>query len=135
MTLPEKPKGNLRTGFTTGTSATAASVAAVLSIINQKKIKSVDVLLPKKSRIRTEIVDGTVGTPPPEPEIVEKLEIKINSCFYAINQAQCSVLKDAGDDPDVTHGAEIVVAVELTSKLNSIEIDGGEGVGRVTNLE
>ena len=132
MDLPEKPVGNLRTGFTTGTSATAASVAAVLSIINQKKIKSVDVLLPKKSRIKTEIVDGTVGTPPPEPEIVEKLKININSCFYAKNQAQCSVIKDAGDDPDVTHGAEIVVAVELTSKLNSIEIDGGEGVGRVT---
>jgi len=35
---PEKPKGNLRTGFTTGTSAAAASVAAVLSIINQKKL-------------------------------------------------------------------------------------------------
>ena len=132
MDLPEKPVGNLRTGFTTGTSATAASVAAVLSIINQKKIKSVDVLLPKKSRIRTVIVDGTVGTPPPELEIVEKLKININSCFYAKNQAQCSVIKDAGDDPDVTHGAEIVVAVELTSKLNSIEIDGGEGVGRVT---
>jgi len=51
VTLPEKPKGNLRTGFTTGTSATAASVAAVLSIINLKKTDSVDVLLPKKSRI------------------------------------------------------------------------------------
>ena len=38
MDPPEKPKGNLRTGFTTGTSAAAASVAAVLSIINQKKI-------------------------------------------------------------------------------------------------
>ena len=132
MDPPKKPEGNLRTGFTTGTSATAASVAAVLSIINQKKIKSVDVLLPKKSRIKTEIVDGTVGTPPPEPEIVEKLKININSCFYAKNQAQCSVIKDAGDDPDVTHGAEIVVDLELTSKPNSIEIDGGEGVGRVT---
>ena len=47
MDLPEKPVGNFRTGFTTGTSATAASVAAVLSIINQKKTESVDVLLPK----------------------------------------------------------------------------------------
>jgi len=53
--LPEKPLGNLRTGFTTGTSATAASVAAVLSIINQKKTKSVDVLLPKKSTININI--------------------------------------------------------------------------------
>ena len=52
MDLPEKPVGNLRTGFTTGTSATAASGAAILSIINQKKTESVDVLLPKKSRIK-----------------------------------------------------------------------------------
>ena len=48
MDVQEKPKGKLRTGFTTGTSATAASMAAILSIINQKKIESVDVLLPKK---------------------------------------------------------------------------------------
>jgi len=49
---PEKPKGNLRTGFTTGTSATAASVAAVLSIINQKKTESVDVLLQKNLELQ-----------------------------------------------------------------------------------
>jgi len=104
---PEKPKGNLRTGFTTGTSAAAASVAAVLSIINQKKTESVDVLLPKKSRIT----------------------IRINSCEFEKNKAHCSVIKDAGDDPDVTHGAEIVVDLELTPNPNSIEIDGGEGVG------
>ena len=110
MDPPEKPKGNLRTGFTTGTCATAASVAAVLSIINQKKTESVDVLLPKKSRIT----------------------ININSCEFGKNKAHCSVIKDAGDDPDVTHGAEIVVDLELTPNPNSIEIDGGEGVGRVT---
>jgi len=108
--LPEKSVGNLRTGFTTGTSATAASVAAVLSIIKQKKTESVDVLLPKKSRIT----------------------IKINSCEFEKNKAHCSVIKDAGDDPDVTHGAEIVVDLELTPNPNSIELDGGEGVGRVT---
>jgi len=84
---PEKPKGNLRTGFTTGTSAAAASIACILSIINQKKTELVDVLLPKKSRIT----------------------ININSCEFEKNKARCSVIKDAGDDPDVTHGAEIVV--------------------------
>ena len=110
MDPPEKPAGKLRTGFTTGTCATASSVAAILSIINQKKTESVDVLLPKKSRIK----------------------ININSCEFEKNKAHCSVIKDAGDDPDVTHGAEIVVDLELTSKPNSIEIDGGEGVGRVT---
>ena len=110
MDPPEKPKGNLRTGFTTGTSAAAASIACILSIIHQKKTESVDVLLPKKSRIT----------------------ININSCEFKKNKAHCSVIKDAGDDPDVTHGAEIVVDLELTSNPNSIEIDGGEGVGKVT---
>ena len=110
MDLEEKPKGKLRTGFTTGTSATAASMAAILSIINQKRIESVDVLLPKKDRIK----------------------ININACKFDKNRACCSVIKDGGDDPDVTHGAEIVVDLTLTSKPNSIEIDGGEGVGRVT---
>ena len=110
MNVQEKPPGKLRTGFTTGTSATAASVAAILSIIDQKKIESVDVILPKK----------------------DKIKININSCEFEKNKACCSVIKDGGDDPDVTHGAEIVVDLELTSKPNSIEIDGGEGVGRVT---
>ena len=110
MDVQEKPPGKLRTGFTTGTSATAASVAAILSIIDQKKIKSVDVILPKK----------------------DKIKISINSCEFEKNKACCSVIKDGGDDPDVTHDAEIVVDLELTSKPNSIEIDGGEGVGRVT---
>ena len=110
MDLEEKPKGKLRTGFTTGTSATAASMAAILSIINQKKIEFVDVLLPKKDYIK----------------------ININSCEFDKSKARCSVIKDGGDDPDVTHGAEIVVDLKLTSKPNSIEIDGGEGVGRVT---
>ncbi len=110
MDVQEKPPGKLKTGFTTGTSATAASVAAILSIIDQKKIKSVDVMLPKKDTIK----------------------ISINRCEFEKNKACCSVIKDGGDDPDVTHGAEIVVDLELTSKPNSIEIDGGEGVGRVT---
>ena len=110
MEQAEKPEGKNRTGFTTGTSATAASIACILSIINQKKIETVDVLLPKKSRIK----------------------ININSCKFEKNNARCSVIKDGGDDPDVTHGAEIIVDLELTPKTNSIEIDGGDGVGRVT---
>ena len=42
------------------------------------------------------------------------------------------MIKDAGDDPDVTHGAEIIAEISLTNKPDQIEIDGGEGVGRVT---
>ena len=103
-------KTNLRTGFTTGSCATASSKAGILSIINQKKIENVDIILPKGSR----------------------LEIKINSCEFLSDSAKCSVIKDGGDDPDVTHGAEIFVDIELTNNVGEIEIDGGEGVGRVT---
>ena len=100
----------LRTGYTTGSCATASSKAGILSIINQKKIEKIDILLPKGS----------------------DLEIKINSCEFTKDSAKCSVIKDGGDDPDVTHGAEIFVDVQLTNNIGEIDIDGGEGVGRVT---
>ena len=106
----EEEKIKLKTGYTTGSSATAASKAALLSIINQQKIENVDILLPKRSFI----------------------QIPIHSCEFTINNAKCSVIKNGGDDPDVTHGAEIIVELEFTDKTNEIEIDGGEGVGIVT---
>ena len=43
----------------------------------------------------------------------------------------CSVVKDAGDDPDCTHGAELVAEVEWKTEPG-IELRGGEGVARVT---
>lgn len=106
----EEEKVKLKTGYTTGSSATAASKAALLSVINQQKIENVDILLPKRSFI----------------------QIPIHSCEFTINNAKCSVIKNGGDDPDVTHGAEIIVELEITDKINEIEIDGGEGVGIVT---
>ena len=108
--MDTESKKKLRTGFTTGSCATASSKAGILSIINQKKIEQIDIILPKRSR----------------------LDIKINSCEFTANSAKCSVIKDGGDDPDVTHGAEICVDVELTDNIGRIEIDGEEGVGRVT---
>ena len=110
MELAEKPKGELRTGFTTGTCATASSKAALLAIIQQNNISDVDDLLPKRDIIK----------------------IKINTCEFSKDDAKCSVIKDGGDDPDVTHGAEIFVQLSLTNNIGSVEIDGGIGVGRVT---
>ena len=110
ISVEEIKKEKLRTGYTTGTSATAAAKAALLSIINQTKIENVDVKLPKGSFIK----------------------IPIHLCQFDKNGAKCSVIKDGGDDPDVTHGAEIVVELSFTDKINEIEIDGGEGVGIVT---
>ncbi|NOS62135.1 MAG: cobalt-precorrin-5B (C(1))-methyltransferase [Nitrosarchaeum sp.] len=110
ISVEEIKKEKLRTGYTTGTSATAAAKAALLSIINQTEIENVDVELPKGSFIK----------------------IPIHLCQFDKNRAKCSVIKDGGDDPDVTHGAEIVVELSFTDNINEIEIDGGEGVGIVT---
>ena len=106
----EEEKTKLKTGYTTGSCATAASKAALLSIINQKKIENIDILLPKRSY----------------------LKIPIDSCEFEFDKAKCIVIKNGGDDPDVTHGAEIIVELTFTEKINEIEIDGGEGVGIVT---
>jgi cobalt-precorrin-5B (C1)-methyltransferase len=106
----QESKEKLRTGFTTGTASAASSKAAILAIINQKNIDSVEVTLPKG----------------------DSIPIKIQSCDFNDSKATCIVIKDGGDDPDVTHGAEIDVSVFLTTNINQIEIEGGEGVGIVT---
>jgi len=103
-------KGLLRTGYTTGTCATAATKAALLAMINKNPVNEVIVTLPKGNSVT----------------------LKIERCKFDTNQAECIVVKDAGDDPDVTHGAEIVSVVTWTENVGAIEIEGGKGVGRVT---
>ena len=93
----------LKTGYTTGSCATAAAKAALLSIINQEKIQNVSIILPRRSFI----------------------QIPIHSCEFKNDKAKCSVIKNGGDDPDVTHGAEIIVELSFTEKINEIDIDGG----------
>ena len=106
----EPAKRQLRTGFTTGTCAAAASKAGLLSVIRQERVGSVSVSLPKNVQV----------------------EIAIAKCRFSRDGAECAVIKDGGDDPDVTHGAEIVVKLSLTGAPDTIEIDGGDGVGTVT---
>ena len=101
---------DLRTGFTTGTSAAAASKAALLSVIKQTNIDTVSVKLPKG----------------------DSMNIPIKMCEFGKNSAKCSVIKDGGDDPDVTHGAEIIADISLNDLAGDIRIDGGTGVGIVT---
>ena len=109
MGLRDVPKGPLREGFTTGTCATAAAKAALTAIITGKKQQQVNVQLP---------IDRVISIP-------------LKNCQFQKNRARCSVIKDAGDDPDVTHGAEISCEVLLTEG-REITFKRGTGVGIVT---
>jgi len=109
MSLRKIPKGPLRDGFTTGTCATAAAKSGLMAIIHQRKNKAVNVYLP----------------------IDKILEIPIHHCEFTESTSNCSVIKDAGDDPDVTNGAEIGCILKLTQE-KGIQFIAGEGVGTVT---
>src|ERR671916_2736064 len=107
----KKRKGTLRTGYTTGTTATAATKGALYALINGKPIEGVAVSLPK----------GKTAT------------LKIAWTKSESNgKVTCAVIKDGGDDPDATHGAEICSTVSFSENATKIYIDGGKGVGRVT---
>jgi cobalt-precorrin-5B (C1)-methyltransferase len=107
-------KRRLRTGFTTGTAAAAAAKAAVLFLLEGKPPNEVSVAL----------LTG------------DRMAIPVNSCRRTGDGAACSVIKDAGDDPDVTHGAEIGATARLLTApgagLPEVVISGGDGVGRIT---
>ena len=112
-------KKKLRTGFTTGTAAAAATKGALKRILDGKK----------PSRVRIRLLTG------------DDIAIPVHFCRLEKKaSATCSVIKDAGDDPDVTHKAEIGARVTLHiagrsasgSEPPEIVIGGGEGVGRVT---
>jgi cobalt-precorrin-5B (C1)-methyltransferase len=102
----------LREGFTTGTASSAAAKAGVLFLADGKERGEIEVPLPPGGRYVAPIAryeaEGT--------------------------GVRVTVVKDAGDDPDVTHRAEIQALVALDSGLRDGEIvlDGGKGVGRVT---
>ncbi|HMM37626.1 MAG TPA: cobalt-precorrin-5B (C(1))-methyltransferase CbiD [Desulfovibrio sp.] len=102
----------LREGFTTGTAAAAAAKAAALFLATWSAPGSVDVPLPGGGR----------------------LTVPVARCGAEGSGARAVVIKDAGDDPDVTDGAEIHAFVEQKSGLRDGEIilEGGKGIGRVT---
>ena len=109
------PSTLLRTGFTTGACATAAAKGAALMLIHQITVSEVSIELPGGNSA-TFSLSGQIVSP---------------------EQASCFVIKDAGDDPDVTNGAEVHAAVkrsihESPCTSDRISIEGGKGIGRVT---
>ena len=110
--LPRTAKARgkaLRTGWTTGTCASAAAKAAATALRDRRDQREVEVTLPGGRR---------VGFP-------------VHSCRHDARRATAVVVKDGGDDPDVTHGAHLTATVSWRS-APGVRFEGGEGVGVVT---
>lgn len=100
----------LRSGLTTGTCATATSLAAATLLLGGAVNDAVEVTLPK----------GRIVT------------LRLEFCrVVAQGTAEAGTVKDAGDDPDVTHGALVHAQARLT-ETPGVAFKAGEGVGTVT---
>ncbi|WP_246508456.1 cobalt-precorrin-5B (C(1))-methyltransferase [Actinocrinis puniceicyclus] len=117
----------LRSGWTTGTCSAAAAKAAALALLSGEPARGVEVALPGKDGLWTQRVTFPV----------ERCEQLKPGLWQAV------VVKDAGDDPDVTHGAHLTASVSWRETGGAgqgairlagarIELEGGEGVGVVT---
>lgn len=113
-TVPEpsrrKPQGQLRRGWTTGACATAAARAAYEALISGAFPDPVVIRLPRGQRAAFGLAEKALGD----------------------GAATAGVIKDAGDDPDVTHGALIKVTAAAGPMGSGVTFAAGEGVGTVT---
>jgi len=105
-----RPPGPLRRGWTTGACATAAAKAAWQALLTGSFPDPVTIRLPRGETpafclARTAAGDGW---------------------------ARASVVKDAGDDPDVTHGAEVVATVRRLAAGAGVVFKAGPGIGTIT---
>ena len=110
----------MRYGFTTGSCAAAAAAAACYMLLTGRKKEEMTILTPKGIPYTAKVVDIIMNR----------------------DRAACAIVKDGGDDPDITTGAHIVAEVTFLQKeipqndkidrRQQIIICGGKGVGRVT---
>jgi cobalt-precorrin-5B (C1)-methyltransferase len=103
-----RPQGELRRGWSTGACATAATKAAFTALVTGKFPDPVEILLPRGERVSFPLAIKELGA----------------------DFARAGVVKDAGDDPDVTHGATIVSKVTYGGE--GVSFKAGPGVGTVT---
>ena len=96
-------RGGLRTGWTTGTCASAAAKAAAIGLVT--------------------------GTPPAQVEVALPSGRRVSFAVEAESPTRCVVVKDAGDDPDCTDGARMTAEV---SEAGAPALVAGAGVGTVT---
>jgi cobalt-precorrin-5B (C1)-methyltransferase len=100
----------LRRGWTTGTCATAAAKAAYAALLGEAFPDPVEVTLPRGERVAFALAETS----------------------RAPGSATAAVVKDAGDDPDVTHGALVRATVSLGPAGSGVTFRAGAGVGTIT---
>ncbi len=105
----ESPRHNLRSGYTTGACAAAATAGALLALIDRQPVRAVTIRLP----------------------LGQHVTFALHSCVWTETEGSASVIKDAGDDPDVTHLAEIGARVTWAPEPG-VTFRRGVGVGLVT---
>lgn len=104
-------KEGTRTGFTTGACSAAAARAATVGLVTGRVPDEIDCRLPNEQIVRFAVTEG--------------------SCDGS--QAHAVVIKDAGDDPDCTHGAYMTADVYAKPEApGTVTLKGGAGVGTVT---
>lgn len=106
-------KKELRKGFTTGSCGAAAAKAALYMLLTGSVKDEIEIITPEGAVFRTEVKD----------------------IFREENRVRCAVVKDGGDDPDVTTGLHVTAEVRAEERADGaleIRIEGGPGVGRVT---
>jgi cobalt-precorrin-5B (C1)-methyltransferase len=99
----------LKGGFTTGSCAAAAAKAAVMLLSGEDHDDSVEITLPDNTKVRFDIHESLLEQDP----------------------ASAVVIKDAGDDPDVTDGAHVTVTAAWND-TDELALFAGDGVGTVT---
>ncbi len=100
----------LRRGWTTGTCATAAAKAAYAALLTGRFPDPVEVTLPRGERVAFALAESRLGD----------------------GSASAGIVKDAGDDPDVTHGALVRATVAPAPAGTGLLFRAGPGVGTVT---
>jgi cobalt-precorrin-5B (C1)-methyltransferase len=113
--LIQSPATQLRSGYTTGACATAAAKGAALMLTHQITVSEITIELPA----------GISAT------------FRLSGQKFSLDSASCFVIKDAGDDPDITNGSEVHATViripaSSTDSPGRLVIEGGKGIGRVT---
>lgn len=106
-------KKELRKGFTTGSCGAAAAKAALYMLLTGSVKDEIEIITTGGAVFRTEVKE----------------------IFREGNRVRCAVVKDGGDDPDVTTGLHVTAEVRAEERADGaleIRIEGGPGVGRVT---